>query len=372
MVERAAPDRPMTCQHRPNRKEVIMEYALHQRGRASIDFLVDLRHQSDRLERTSDQYAESVGLIDSSLPRDVEELHQRITPEMLECLDFRILRLMREWQLNQHGWIAMDAFEEMRVDIEPALKALENGPTEIAYAADPLAPAYWDGYEFHRSAGGWDGHDYMGFIHRELIHRKMIGETFAGAIYAQRKGVAEMARVENPEKILEMGCASGQFTDALAETFPNSEIWACDLSPRQLEETQRRGNEKGARWQLLQAPAENTGLDDETFDLVASYAIFHELPTDVIMDVLKETYRLLKPGGCTVVGDVKAYHVQDAYSKWKTDFWNQIHGGDPFWRDYAMTDLAELATEAGFSAARWAGYDDTQYPFVLTAVKPSE
>jgi SAM-dependent methyltransferase len=349
---------------------IPMEYSLRQRGRASIDFLVDLRRLSDRLERTSDQYAAEVGLFDADLPESVDALHDRMTPVMEKSRDFRLLRLMREWQLDQHAPIAVDAFDEIRVDIEPALRALRSGPCQITYDQENRAPTYWSGYEFHRSAGGWDGHEYMGFIHGELIHRKMVGETFAGAIYAQRRQVAAMAPVNDPKKILEMGCASGQFTDALAETYPNSEIWACDLSPRQLEQTQRRGNEQSLAWKLLQAPAEETALQDQMFDFVASYAMFHELPTDIARRVLNEAYRLLKPGGCAIIGDVKAYHVQNAFSKWKADYWNQLHGGDPFWRQYATTDLAMLATEAGFIETQWSGVGEDQYPFVLTAVKP--
>jgi SAM-dependent methyltransferase len=347
-----------------------MEYLLHQRGRASIDFLVDLRRQSDRLEQTSDQYALEAGLVDADLPDDIDALHRRINPAMQENLDFRMLRLMREWQLTQHARIAIDAFDEIRTDIEPALRSLLHGPSEIAYDDERRAPEYWSGYEFHRSAGGWDGHEYMGFIHGELIHRKMVGETFAGAIYAQRKSIAEMAPLKNPERILEMGCASGQFTDALAETFPDSELWACDLSPRQLEQTLRRANEQGLAWKLLQAPAEETELADDMFDLVASYAMFHELPTDTARRVLVEAFRVLKPGGIALIADVKAYHVQGPYSTWKADYWNQVHGGDPFWRQYAMTDFGELAAEIGFSKPQWAGVGEEQYPFVLTAVKP--
>jgi len=78
---------------------------------------------------------------------------------------------------------------------------------------------------------------------------------------------------------------------------------------------------------------------------------------------------VLKPGGYAVVGDVKAYHAYDNYDRWKADYWNQVHGGDPFWREYASTDLAAIALQAGFAEASWQGLGERQYPFVLIAKK---
>jgi hypothetical protein len=45
-----------------------MDYILHQRGRASIDFLADLRMLSDRLEKTADAKALDAGLAVEELP----------------------------------------------------------------------------------------------------------------------------------------------------------------------------------------------------------------------------------------------------------------------------------------------------------------
>ena len=167
-----------------------------------------------------------------------------------------------------------------------------------------------------------------------------------------------------------MGCGSAQYTLGLAAAFPEAEIWGCDLSPRQLEEAQRRANERGLQWHLFEAPAENTGLEAEQFDVVTSYAMFHELPHAAARDVLRESFRVLKPGGLTLVGDVKAYHVQDTYNIWKADFLNQVIGGDPHWREYADNDLAALARDVGFADATWQGVGENHYPFVLTATKP--
>ena len=348
-----------------------MDYSLHQRGRASVDFLVDLGIQAYTLEQNADAYAEQLGLPNADLPDDLDELQQAVQPLMHACPDFRFFRLIREWQLDRHGGIAMDAFDEIRTDIEPELQRLTDGPTKIRYAERLTPPDYWNGVEFHRSEGGWDGHDHMGFVHGEIIHRKMVGTHLADIILKQRSETAKLVPVKNPEKIFEMGCSSAQYTLGLAEAFPDAELWACDLSPRQLEEAQRRANERGLCWHLVQAAAEDTGLDGEQFDLVTSYAIFHELPTDAARRVLEETFRLLKPGGVTLVGDVKAYHVQDGYNRWKADFLNQVIGGDPYWREYADSDLAALATDVGFVDAQWSGVGDNQYPFILTATKPA-
>jgi len=287
-----------------------------------------------------------------------------------EQRDFRMLRLCREWMLDRHGHIAMEAFEDIRDDVTPALDELSSGSCSIEYHnIEP--PAYWDGYEFHRSAGGWDGHDYMGFVHGELVHYHMVGRSLAGVLHAQRVAAAQAVPVDNPQSILELGCASGQFTQALAETYPDASITAVDLSLRQLEQTLRRGNEQGFSWQLLQAAAEDTGLPDAQFDLVCSYAMFHELPAAAAEAVLAEMFRLLKPGGALLMADVKSYTAHDQGQLWNADYWNQVVGGDPYWREYATTDFGMLATKTGFTEVGWGGLGDYGYPFVLSARKPN-
>ena len=356
-----------------------MDYTLHQRGRASIEFLVDLGIAARGLEARADRFAAASGLVTDALTADMDTsqlnaLHDRVTPIMQTCLDFRLFRMLREWQLEQHGWIGRDAFDEIRADVEGPLRALDAGPATLEYAVDPPRPNYWADFEFHRTAGGWDGHDFMGFVHGEILHRKVLGGTLADAIMQQRADAARLAAnyfpdTGGPEKILELGCGSGQYTFGLAAAYPQAELWACDLSARQLEECRRRANERGLHWHLLQAAAEATGLDADTFDFVTSYAVFHELPAHAAREVLAESLRVLKPGGITLVADVKAYRALDDYQCWKADFLNQIHGGDPFWREYATTDLAALAREVGFADAKWFGVGEAQYPFVLIAKK---
>lgn len=346
-----------------------MDYTLQQRGRAAIDFLADLRMQSDRLEAVADSKALANGLDPQALPESVEALQETVTPQLEILPEFRVLKLCRDWTLEQHGSVAIAAFEEIREQVSATLDELQSAPAQVTYAATPPKPDYWAGYEFHKSEGGWEGHDYMGFVHGELIHRRMVNPNFYGLIYATRKSVAEAAPLTRPQRILEIGCCSGQYTQGVAEVFPDAELWACDLSARQLEQAQRHANEHGLNWHLFQADGAATGQPDDHFDLVTSYAVFHELPLAAAQAVLAECLRVTRPGGYTVIGDVKAYRAYDRYSRWKNDYWNQLHGGDPHWREYADTDLAALALAAGFAEASWDGLGENRYPFVLIARK---
>jgi len=346
-----------------------MDYTLQQHGRASIEFLADLRMRSDRLETAADARVMANGLDPARLPDAPVDLQREVAP-LLEALPgFRALKLCRDWTLEKHGLVAMAAFEEIRAKVSPQLDALQNSPNSVTYADNSPVPDYWNGFEFHKSAGGWDGHDYMGFVHGELIHRRMVNPNFYGLIYATRKSVAEAAPVAAPQRVLEIGCCSGQYTQGIAEVFPNAELHACDLSPRQLEQAQRYANEHGLDWRLYQADGEKTGQPDDHFDLVTSYAVFHEIPTSAAQRVLAECLRVTRPGGYNVLGDVKAYRAYARYERWKNDHWYQVHGGDPCWRAYANTDMAELALAAGFAEASWEGIGPNQYPFVLIARK---
>jgi hypothetical protein len=217
-------------------------YVLSQRGRSRVDFLIELGLLARELEMQTDTHARDVGLDTRSSTADPEQLGKHIATVMHALPDFRLFRLVREWQLAQHGRIAIEAFDEIRGDLEAGLQALQDGETSIRYAKNPAPPAYWDGYEFHRSTGGWDGHDYMGFVHGEIIHRRMVGDTFAGIIMRQRSDAALAAPVNNPKNILELGCGSGQYTMSLAATYPEAELWACELSRKQLEQAQRRAS----------------------------------------------------------------------------------------------------------------------------------
>ena len=56
------------------------------------------------------------------------------------------------------------------------------------------------------------------------------------------------------------------------------------------------------------AAAEETGLPDSSQDLVSACLLFHELPEAAAQAIIKEAYRILKPGGLLAIMVCTAYY----------------------------------------------------------------
>jgi SAM-dependent methyltransferase len=223
--------------------------------------------------------------------------------------------------------------------------------------------------EIHRTTGGWDGHEYMGFIHGELIHKHYVAKTFPGNIFVQRRRVLDELPARDFTRILEMGASSGHYTRGIQDKFPNAQITGVDTSIRFLEQAQRTANEHGWPWRLIVAPGEDTGLPPASFDLVTSYILLHEIPQRVIRGVFAEAFRVLEPGGYVLMTDVTPYWAQDRLSVFWAD-WMALHGGEPYWRESASLKLDDLCREIGFVDAKTYGLEGKPYPWITIARKP--
>lgn len=339
---------------------------LRQRGRASVDFLAQMGIAAKPVREGVDRDLVSRHITADMLPDDLDARDQHIESAMTDSHAYATQRLMGDWHGRAHGIIAIEAFEEIQPDLQPLIDAASTGSATLTLDPDLDPPAYWDGVYFHRTDGGWEGHEHMGYVHGEIIHKKMVARFFPGGIFAQREAIAAMAPKDDYERILDMGCSSGHFTTALAKTYPDAKITGVDLSARMLEHAYRTANANGWNWDLHQQAAENTGLDDASFDLVASYIILHEMPASAIKAAFAEAFRLLEPGGDMVMSDVTRYADMDKLSAWKADR-GARYGGEPHWRESAQLDLAALAEEVGFANVSATGI----YPHVLIASKPA-
>jgi ubiquinone/menaquinone biosynthesis C-methylase UbiE len=179
----------------------------------------------------------------------------------------------------------------------------------------------------------------------------------------------------DPARILDLGCSVGQNTLPLADAFPRARVDAIDIGAPMLRYALVRARGLGRAIHFSQRNAEATGFDDQSFDLVVSQILLHETSPQATHNILREAWRLLKPGGVSVHLEVPTrFDRLDVFDQFLKS-WEQYYNGEPNTAGVAAADLAgDMKTigfadvKAGFQAILPPGSDD---PAVLLAAPPA-
>ena len=220
-------------------------------------------------------------------------------------------------------------------------------------------PAYHTAVDIHCQPGGY---------HTELGQ----DDVAAGAIYDRAVYIYGMSRLGamndemgqsvavylqhqypdfQPQKILDMGCTVGHSTLPYVDTYPNAEISAVDVGAPVLRYAHARAEALGKRVHFSQQNAEQTNFADGSFDLIVSHILLHETSSKALRNILKESYRLLAPGGMMIHQEVPQYHGMDPYDAFILD-WDTYNNNEPFWGTLRDSDLNALAVQAGFATEK--------------------
>lgn len=159
-----------------------------------------------------------------------------------------------------------------------------------------------------------------------------------------RQGVIEHIQGQ-PRRILDLACGTGSTTLLLKKAFPNAEVIGLDLSPYMLVVADQKAQSAHLSIQFQQGKAEATGFPNESFDVVTASLLFHETPPAIARDVLRECFRLLKPGGEVVILDGNQGTLR--HTEWLTEIFEE-----PYIKDYAAGSIDAWMGAAGFDAIR--------------------
>jgi len=130
------------------------------------------------------------------------------------------------------------------------------------------------------------------------------------AVVAVSQQVGETLASFNPGKplnVFEIGCGTGLTTLSLLKAREDIELVAVDNEPTMLEQAKRHLTHWIENGQLLLIETDALSglqtLDSNSMDAVASGYVTHNFLQGYRTQVLKEIYRVLKPGGVFINGD---------------------------------------------------------------------
>jgi SAM-dependent methyltransferase len=90
-----------------------------------------------------------------------------------------------------------------------------------------------------------------------------------------------------------------------------------------------------------------TTFADGSFDLVISHNLMHEISEATRRGLVRESWRLLAPGGVCVHQDVPlTFRGLSEFQKFESS-WDTLHNNEPFWEVYASADLRSEMLAAG-------------------------
>jgi len=215
--------------------------------------------------------------------------------------------------------------------------------TETAAMTNPqtVYPDYYKNSNFHGIDNGYLSADAAVTYDPVTQYVMPPGETWV------RESLVNAIR-GNPRRILDLGCGTGTTTRLLKRRFPEASVIGLDLSPYMLVVAQHKASDASLDIAFRHGNAMATGLADESFDIVCATLLLHETPPTVAKAILKESFRLLSPGGQMLILDGNQQTL-------RTVDWLNTVFEEPFIREYGQGNVDAWLGFAGFEAVRTEG-----------------
>lgn len=177
-----------------------------------------------------------------------------------------------------------------------------------------------------------------------------IGRNDSKAAHVQRF-LRERFPGLQPRRILDMGCSAGSASVPYALAFPEAEVHAIDVGSGMLRYAHARAESLGAAVHFHQMDCARTRFPDRHFDLIVSHNMMHEISDATRRGMLRESFRLLAPGGVCVHQDVPLrFQGLSEFRKFELS-WDTLHNNEPYWEAYATAELEPELLAAGFDPA---------------------
>ncbi|MCR5417156.1 MAG: class I SAM-dependent methyltransferase [Pseudobutyrivibrio sp.] len=123
-------------------------------------------------------------------------------------------------------------------------------------------------------------------------------------------GIAEYVSIPDGGECLDVGCGSGALTIACAKKNPNAKVlgvdrWGMEYASFSKELCENNASiEKATNVSFKRGDATKLDFEDETFDVVTSNYVYHNIPSKNRQELLLETLRTLKKGGTFAIHDI--------------------------------------------------------------------
>ena len=266
------------------------------------------------------------------------------------------LRRMTMEQRQQAGrWVAVRQAEELAAKVDRVLAEHPGG-----YEEDPTVkiPRYVSAVDHHCMPGSYHTELFPGDVSAAANYDSGIFATTGGALglYSDGGGKALVRWVHRnlpgfePKDILDIGTTVGHNLLPVAAAYPRAQAVGVDVSRPVLRYALARARSLGVEnVRFVQADgADLSRFADNSFDWVQTAMFLHELSYSSIRAIMRESFRVLRPGGVVLHLEQPQYTKEMSLFEQAMRDWDAFYNNEPFWSTMHEIDLDGFMIEAGF------------------------
>lgn len=123
-----------------------------------------------------------------------------------------------------------------------------------------------------------------------------------------KRHLIEQARIEQGQRILDLGCGTATLTLMIKRSHPQTEVVGLDGDPKVLKIARAKAVKTGLDITFDLGMAFQLPYPENSFDRVLSSLVLHHLTTENKHRTLKEVFRILRPGSKLHIADLGKPH----------------------------------------------------------------
>jgi ubiquinone/menaquinone biosynthesis C-methylase UbiE len=228
----------------------------------------------------------------------------------------------------------------------------DTGPGSLELNTGMDVPEYTK-HEIHLQPGGYTGNDFAGQVYHYGTNAFYKGENDDDQHHIALAQKITLPADGKVETVVDLGCGIGRLTIALAQRFPDAQVWGLDVGGPLVRYAHKRAVQLNVPVHFAQRLAEDTKFADGSIDLVTAYILFHEVTPEAARVICAEAFRILRPGG---VFDVTDFHTGEAaprepYLRFKR-YIDHVYNAERWSHDFVYNDFLDVLRDVGFEVEK--------------------